>query len=237
MSKLASFYFLNPLTKLVEKVPEFFEGVFLAADVLAVIAAEFSFEAGHSGPRMFGVVWWGDAEEVVVFVAALLGLLYDVPLQEIGSHDVAIFITGSAVVVGGGVAEEGGDEAADHFAFVEGEVEAAGVALVEAGNHEAVESFAVSVKAVALGGFRDDLMVGAEVVFEILLCAVDFDDFNVVFFCHLDVVAAFWLHLLENVLFAGLEVEDERVLWVKSGWALFETLNLWWIFFEWGIDA
>ncbi len=51
----------------------------------------------------------GDAEEIVLGEAAIAGVEHDVPLEEVGSHHVAVFVGGGPVVVGGGVAEVGGD--------------------------------------------------------------------------------------------------------------------------------
>ena len=101
--------FSKLLSEHYHKIPEFFENIFFGGGVAYSRAAEFGFEVGDALEGVVFCVDGGDAEEIVSGAAAGAGVLHYFPLEEVGSHHVAVFVGGGAVVVGGGVTEVGGD--------------------------------------------------------------------------------------------------------------------------------
>lgn len=110
---------LDEFGEAVGGVPEGREAFFQMADGRNVGAAKTFFKFGNTLPGMTErSVGGSDTAEIVESAAAFDGILDGSPLQSIGGHQVAVFVAGGAVKIGGHFAEKSDNNAGNYFVFV-----------------------------------------------------------------------------------------------------------------------
>lgn len=188
-------------------MPDWLVDEFFGGYVRDDASAEFHFEVGDAGEGVRferlvgGGVDGGDTQEIVFCVAFLFRVAHDLPLEQIGSHQVAIVVGGGSIIVRRGIGEVGGDQSGDGLARAIRYPQCHTV--TERLEHRLVVSEVVRCEAVARAGLRDEGVELANMI------SGDVLDRDAVLFGHVDVVPTLGLHLFEDVFFGERKIEDE----------------------------